>query len=173
MPKANINLRVIESIKCSTFKSNAWYSFTILFALFISFYNLGYGSFHPEDEALHVSVIQNMINHNHITVPYDENGPYFNKPPLKMWATIPIIKLLGDFPFSYRLIDAFLGFFTSLLIYKIALYLFSSKRSAFFSVLFFLTTDIVLFDMACAYRSTHARMIMSLFIINAAVQALG
>lgn len=87
-----------------------------------------------------------MIHHDHLVVPHEEDGPYFNKPPLKMWATIPVVSLFGETPFSLRFLDGLAGVVCGFLIFLIACSLFNSPRAGFFATVFFFTADIVLFD---------------------------
>lgn len=123
-----------------------WAILSLLCSLFFSLWNLGYSSYHAEDEALHVSVIQHMLHEGHLVVPHDENGPYFNKPPLKMWATIPFVTLFGQTPLWFRFLDGLAGLMCGLLIFQIGRTLFLSPRAGFLATMFFFTADIVLFD---------------------------
>ncbi len=118
----------------------------VLISGFFAFWNLGSESYHPEDESLHVSVVQQMVFNDHLLIPHSEKGPYFNKPPLKMWMTVPLIKIFGSSPFVYRFWDAFFGFLTILMTFYLGKHLFDSYRIGIFAALFLCSATIFLFD---------------------------
>ena len=117
-----------------------------LVAGFFAFWNLGVESFQPEDEALHVSVVQQMIFNDHLWVPHSENGLYLNKPPLKMWMTVPLVNYFGSTPYVYRVWDALFGFITMLLVFYLGHYFFQSFIVGLVSELFLCSAWIFLFD---------------------------
>jgi hypothetical protein len=114
--------------------------------LFFSCWNLGGPSFQAEDETHHVTVIQQMLHHGHILLPMDEAGPYFNKPPLKMWASLPFLRILGEFPLTYRLIDGFCGFLTFGLVFYLSLSWFHSYSVGLIAILTLGGAKLFLFD---------------------------
>ena len=67
--------------------------------------DIGENSIRYSDEATHVRVIQEMIASKNYLRPTLDGELYLNKPPLKMWLTVAVIKLIGESNFSFRLID--------------------------------------------------------------------
>ena len=126
--------------------SSRYFVAVLLLAFFFSFWNLGAISIHPEDESLHVSVIQRMLDKGDILIPHDESGPYFNKPPLKMWTTYVLLKSFGESPFTYRFLDALCGVITFLATYFFAVLVLESNIIGFFAVLFLGSAQVFLFD---------------------------
>ena len=102
---------------------------------FTCFWKLDSQSFSNLDEALHVSVVQETTNWFN---PRLRDRPYLNKPPLKMMLTEVPIKLLGNYKYSYRIIDALSGAATVLLTSFLAYLFFRSYSIGFLSGLILL-----------------------------------
>ena len=80
----------------------------MLLGSYLSFHNLN-GAIEHTDEAMHMTVVQEMLQTGEYFPPKAQGQYYFNKPPLKMLLTLPVIKLFGDYNSTYRLIDGFCG----------------------------------------------------------------
>jgi 4-amino-4-deoxy-L-arabinose transferase-like glycosyltransferase len=76
-----------------------------LFASAFFLFDIGDNSIRYSDEATHVRVIQEMYASGDYLSPTLDGALYLNKPPLKMWLTLGIIKIIGESNFSFRLID--------------------------------------------------------------------
>lgn len=84
------------------------YFFAFLVFIFSSIFflaDIGENSIRYSDEATHVRVIQEMHASQAYFSPTLDSQLYLNKPPLKMWLTLGVIKFLGESNFSFRLID--------------------------------------------------------------------
>lgn len=99
-------------------------------ALFFCFFNLGAKSIDHWDEGTHISVTQNMYQGGHFLTPMLEGKTYFHKPPFKMWLSALTMSVLPESNFSWRLLDAFAGVSTVLLVYFFGIQLFENRFAA-------------------------------------------
>ena len=118
--------------------------FVIILVLggYLSFHNLN-GAIEHTDEAMHMTVVQEMLQTGEYFPPKAQGQYYFNKPPLKMLLTLPVIKLFGDYNYTYRLIDGFCGLVSLLLIFYLSKLLFESWTAGFIAVLFLLGNSVL------------------------------
>jgi 4-amino-4-deoxy-L-arabinose transferase-like glycosyltransferase len=133
-------------------------------ASFFCLYNLDQGSLSANDETQHVLVTQNMMKTgDYLNLSTGENI-YLGKPPLKMWiSTIPVW-LLGQSNFSFRLTDALFAIGTSLLLYLLAIRMFSSRIAGLVSVLALLGCHIFVLEHV-ARRAVQDSMLVFLFTL--------
>lgn len=117
-----------------------------LLAAFFCFYNLGARPIKPRDEAIHSRVVQEMYYGGSWFSPTLDGEVYYQKPPFKMWLTVLGMKAFGESAFTYRLIDGIVGLGTCLIVYLLAISLFSSQTTAFFSILALLSSQSFIFD---------------------------
>jgi len=119
---------------------------TIL-AAFCCLWDLGGLSIHyHHDERTHVSVMQEMLSSGDLWNLRLEGTPYLNKPPLKMWLSLPLIKMLGQSNLSFRLLDGVFGVLTCLLTFSLAKKLSSSSWFGLVAVIFLCGNRTFLFD---------------------------
>ncbi len=105
-------------------------------AFLVCFYNLNEFSIsHLSDEVIHIRVTNEMWHSGNYFLPTHGDRPYLNKPPLKMWLTLPFLAVLGESNFSYRLPDALFGFATFALVYLLGVSFFKSHIAGLFAVL--------------------------------------
>jgi 4-amino-4-deoxy-L-arabinose transferase-like glycosyltransferase len=79
-------------------------------ALGFFLYNLQYQSISPNsDEVIHIRVTQEMFHSGMWWLPTHGGGPYFNKPPLKMWLSLLPLRIFGENNLSYRFVDICAG----------------------------------------------------------------
>lgn len=67
--------------------------------------NLDGQEFWLPDELIHVSVVQDMWENGSYFRPQLRGEDYLNKPPLKMWLTLPFLALFGTYKWVYRAPD--------------------------------------------------------------------
>lgn len=75
---------------------------------FICFYNLGQ-PFSRADEVMYVRGTQGMIAHKSLLVPFLDDRPIFNKPPMVHWLSAAVISLAGESVITHRLPSALAG----------------------------------------------------------------
>jgi 4-amino-4-deoxy-L-arabinose transferase-like glycosyltransferase len=109
----------------------------LLSGLVISF-NLGSSSLHNQDEALHAVVAHEAATQGNWLPLTDNDSPYFNKPPLRIWLMALIFKAAGINEWTVRLWSAVFGLGTVLALYLVGRRL-GDDRTAFFSSLILLT----------------------------------
>lgn len=117
--------------------------FVILSACFVCFYNLERGKLTIPDESNEVQAAIEMLQGEHWWLPTYNGKPYLHKPPLKMWLTWPAIEAFTGTNFSFRFVDACSGVGICVLIYCMALHLFSSRLAGLSAVFAFLGCDII------------------------------
>jgi 4-amino-4-deoxy-L-arabinose transferase-like glycosyltransferase len=74
----------------------------------VCFYNLG-RPFSRADEVMYVRGTQGMLAHNSLLVPYLDDLPTFNKPPLLHWLSLLSVRVLGESVVTHRLPSAIAG----------------------------------------------------------------
>ncbi len=57
------------------------------------------------DEAFYADTIRYMNEHHSYIVPYWNQHPFIDKPPLYYWLSLPAVRIFGDVEFSYRLVS--------------------------------------------------------------------
>lgn len=92
------------------------------------------------DEIIHVRATHELFHAEKSSVaswlvPTHGERPYFNKPPLKMWLTLPFLAVLGEGNVAYRLPDALFGFGTLAIVYWLSVTFFASHVAALAAVL--------------------------------------
>ena len=55
-------------------------------------------SFSPADENFYVRATQSIVYDGRLLVPHLESQPFYNKPPLEMWASAVVVRLFGSRP---------------------------------------------------------------------------
>lgn len=122
-------------------------SITILTSIFVflisaAFFlaDIGEQSIRFSDEATHVRVIQEMIGTGDYLRPTLDGELYLNKPPLKMWITIALTKVIGESNFSFRLIDGLCSAGIVLLAFLFACELFLSVGAGLLTAFTLLTS---------------------------------
>ena len=104
---------------------------TLFISVFFCFTNLD-ESIRKSDESIHTRVVQEMAYTGGYFTPKFGGVLYYNKPPFKMWLSVPIVKLFNESNASYRYIDALSGVLISLLVWYIT---FLIIEAPFFSIL--------------------------------------
>jgi 4-amino-4-deoxy-L-arabinose transferase-like glycosyltransferase len=117
----------------------------LLLSAYVCLWNLGAASVKQSDEALHLRVLQTMLHENQLLPPHYENWPYYGKPPLKMWLTLPVVWAVGESLFSYRLLDGLSGIAIALACIALARSLGSSGWVGLLAVLLLFSSEEVLF----------------------------
>src|SRR3989338_2980517 len=91
-----------------------------LLLIFASIYilgNIGTGSLTTWDEAVYANISKSILRTGNWLVLYQDDSPWFDKPPLYIWSTALLYKLLGINEFATRLTSSLFGIATILLIY--------------------------------------------------------
>lgn len=118
-------------------------SFLVLIGAIVIFYRLGVTTLIDFDEAIYASIAKRMAFTGNYLIPYfnDFNSaiPWLEKPPLYMWLSAILVKLMGIDSFPVRFWSAFFGVGGVLICYLITRRWFS-KFSAFCASLVLLTT---------------------------------
>ena len=100
---------------------------------FVCFYNLD-SPLSRADEVMRVRATQGMIAHNSFLLPYVDDRPKFNKPPMMNWMCRLSVSLFGESVPTFRLPSALAGFFAFCFVAVITLRLSSSKIAAWIAV---------------------------------------
>ena len=101
---------------------------------------LGFEPLYDWDEAWYGQVAKEMIRSgNWMTLTW-RGAPFFDKPPLGIWAIALSFKLFGRSEWAARLPSALAGILTILVVYWIGQQLFKRERPALLSALVLLTT---------------------------------
>ena len=120
--------------------------FTILLVAFISLVSLNY-SIKRSDESIHSVVAQEMaVFEGTLIKPTFFGTTYLNKPPLQIFLTSRLIKLLGDENFVYRIIPALCGIGSAILLILISNSYFGSLIPGVFAVLCMASGRQIFFD---------------------------
>jgi 4-amino-4-deoxy-L-arabinose transferase-like glycosyltransferase len=112
-----------------------------MIACVVCFANLRGFSISPlSDEIIHIRATHELFHADKSSlsswlVPTHGERPYYNKPPLKMWLTLPFLAALGEGNVAYRLPDALFGFGTLALVYWLTISFFTSHLAALVAVL--------------------------------------
>jgi len=125
------------------------------------FINLGTNHLIPYDEAIYAKVSKNIMQRNNwLMLSWQNNEPWFEKPPLYFWLSALLLKVLLAPELAVRLPSAIFGFSTVILIYFFAKRLFG-KTAGFMAGLSLLTTFQFLYysrtgmlDVTCAFFIT-------------------
>ena len=91
-----------------------------LLLVFASIYimgNIGSGSLSTWDEAIYANISASILKTGDWLIMHDGARQWFEKPPLYMWSTAVLYKLIGINEFSTRLTGAFFAFLTILVTY--------------------------------------------------------
>lgn len=114
-------------------------SITILSA-FLIFLNLGKNHLIPWDEAIYAKIAKNMVQtHEYITMYWNPQVIWYEKPPLFMWLASFFMKLFGFGNIAVKLPSALFGLSTVLLIFIFGKRLFN-KTVAFIASFTLITT---------------------------------
>lgn len=99
-----------ESVSGKRFFSNSLPLICLfLIAIVALLWKLGAGSLAPWDEAIYAQVSKEMVRGGDWLTPHWQYRPWFEKPPLLMWATALLYSLFGVSEFSARLGSALSG----------------------------------------------------------------
>lgn len=117
----------IKKIIQTIIKKQRIFVYAILFfcfclAMFIVFYKLGFSAMENWDEAWYADIVRHMLRTKEFFVTYWNSALLLDKPPLYMWLTVIVAKIIGLSEFSVRFVSALAGLATILLV------LFSSYR---------------------------------------------
>lgn len=119
---------------------------SILLVAFISLVSLNY-SIKRSDESIHSTVAQEMaLFDGSLINPTFFGTKYLNKPPLQIFLTSRLIKLLGDENFVYRIIPALCGIGSAILLILISNSHFGSLIPGVFAVLCMASGRQIFFD---------------------------
>lgn len=127
------------------------------------FMNLGLNHLIPFDEAIYAKVSKNiLIRNDWQTLSWQNNVPWFEKPPLYFWLSALVLKIVSSAELAVRLPSALAGFFTVLLTYFFGKRLFG-KTAGFIAGFSLLTTFQFLYysrtgmlDVTCTFFITAA-----------------
>ena len=109
------------------------------------FWRLGYHSISARsDEVIYVRVTQSMLQNGDFFSPKHGKIPFYSKPPLKMWLALPVLQVLGESNFSYRLIDALCGVMVVLVTALIGASVLGSQLTGILAGFFLLSSPILL-----------------------------
>lgn len=125
--------------------------FLFLVAFILIFWNLGGNHLIPWDEAIYANVSKNMtITGNYLVQYWWPATAWYEKPPLYMWFTAGLMKVLGQSEWAVRLPSAIMGFLTVVAVYFFGKWVFklsnekksnfSNKTVGFIAALCLLTT---------------------------------
>lgn len=129
--------------------------FVLFLAVFILFFKLGEEKVYTWDEKTNIEVVQQNID-SFPSPSYDLEGEDFlEKPPLWYVLTSGLSKLLGDQVWIYRLVSAFSGVATTLLIYKILLTRYSLKAGLVGSLSFLAIVQNIIPNAFHIFFSSH------------------
>lgn len=147
----------------SHFVSNPKFPIMMLLTLssILIFVNLSNNHLIPYDEAIYAKVSKNILQRNDwLTLSWQNNEPWFEKPPLYFWSSALLLKILPTPELAVRLPSAIFGLLTVILIYFFAKRLFG-KPAGFIAGLSLLTTFQFLYysrtgmlDVTCAFFIT-------------------
>ena len=102
---------------------------------FIFFYRLDYNTLESWDEAWYASIAREMVKTGNFIQMVWNGKPYYDHPPLGFWLIAISYKLFGVNELATRLPSTLLGFFSILLIYKVAHELFGKRVIGFVAAL--------------------------------------
>ncbi|MFH0732492.1 MAG: glycosyltransferase family 39 protein [Candidatus Omnitrophota bacterium] len=125
-------------MKESIFKDKVFWLLLIFASIYI-LGNIGTGSLSTWDEAIYANISTNMLNGGNWVKLHYINDPWFDKPPLYMWATTCFYKIFGRTEFSTRLTSGLFGIAAIMLVY-IFIKMFGAARSAIIAPLLLLAT---------------------------------
>ncbi|MFA5776346.1 MAG: glycosyltransferase family 39 protein [Patescibacteria group bacterium] len=147
----------------SHFISNPKFPVMVLLILssILIFVDLGKNHLIPYDEAIYAKVSKNILERNDwLTLSWQNNEPWFEKPPLYFWLSALLLKVLPIPELTVRLPSAVFGLFTVILTFFFAKRLFG-KPAGFIAGLSLLTTFQFLYysrtgmlDVTCAFFVT-------------------
>lgn len=119
---------------------------SILLVAFISLVSLNY-SIKRSDESIHSVVAQEMaVFEGSLLKPTFFGERYLNKPPLQIFLTSRLIRLLGDENYVYRLLPALFGVGSAMLLLLIASSYFGSLIPGIFAILCMASGRHIFFD---------------------------
>lgn len=147
----------------SHFISNPKFPVVVLVALssILIFVNLGTNHLIPFDEGIYAQVSKNILQRNDwLTLSWQGNEPWFEKPPLYFWLSALLLKVLPTLELAVRLPSAIFGFATVILVFFFGRRLFG-KTAGFVAGLSLLTTFQFLYyartgmlDVTCSFFIT-------------------
>jgi len=148
--------------------ASLYFVLVVLLASFFCIYAIGEYSFGEGDQSTHTLVVQDMFHSGSYLNPTLPEKLYFNKPPLKMWLATLVVGLLGESNFSFRLLDGLLGIGVAILVFRLAVLLFSSEFIGLISVLNLMGTRLFLFGHGArvAVQDTALLLLFILILIN-------
>jgi 4-amino-4-deoxy-L-arabinose transferase-like glycosyltransferase len=92
----------------------------IVTSLVVILFRLGARTLYSWDEAIYGQIAREMLNHHHWLMPYWQNVPWFEKPPLVVWLMATSFKLFGISELAARLPSALAGVGTVVLTYLLS-----------------------------------------------------
>ncbi len=92
----------------------------LVFAALYILGNIGTGSLSTFDEAIYANISKNIVKTGDWLVMRQGVKPWFDKPPLYMWCTAVLYKILGVSEFSTRLTSGILGIAAVMILYLFA-----------------------------------------------------
>lgn len=105
--------------------------FLVLVSGFLLFWKLGSNTLTNWDEAWYADISRNMYSSGNIITPVWNKEPFFDKPPLYFWLTVPILKIFGISEFSFRFMSSLSALATGVVLYFLAKLLFNKKIALF------------------------------------------
>lgn len=108
---------------------------SILLVFVYSFYmwHLGYLPITAYDESIYAQITRDTLNSGQIMTLLHINTPWFEKPPLYFWLSMPMVKIFGDVEISHRLVSAISAIFSILFTFLITKKLTNKKYLAILS----------------------------------------
>jgi 4-amino-4-deoxy-L-arabinose transferase-like glycosyltransferase len=131
----------------------------LLLAGFVLLFGLGKNSLRDYDEGIYAQVAREMVENKEWITLHFSGEPWFEKPPLSIWATAVLYKYFGINEFSARATSATAGCLVLLLTYSLGQFLFD-RRVGFIAALLLLTS----YEFIRQSRNGTMDMILTLFV---------
>ncbi len=150
----------MDLTKNSNTPHRAYLWLLLIFSGIILFYRLGTMPLLDRDETRYAIMARGMIDRHDWVIPYLNNEPHPDKPPLFMWLVATSFKLFGVSEFSARLVPALMGLGTLFTVYYLGTILWN-PRTGFLAGLilltspgFFIPARFVITDMTLTFFTT-------------------
>jgi hypothetical protein len=157
------NFSVEDVVRFSMSKHLLFVTLIAVISGLLIFVNLGNNGLIPWDEAIYAKISKNMVTSgDYLTLHWDSEKPWYEKPPLYMWSTSAWMHVLGINELSVKISSALAGFFAIVLTYFIGSLYFSKLKGFLAAMMLATTVQFIYYS-----RIGMTDVTLSLFILGA------
>lgn len=152
----------MELTNHSTTSHRTYLLLLLIFSGMVLFYRLGTMPLLDRDETRYAVMAKGMIDRHDWVIPYLNNQPHPDKPPLFMWLVAISFKIFGVNEFSARLVPALMAIGTLFTVYYLGTLLWNPRTGFLAGIIlltspgFFIPARFVITDMTLTFFTTLA-----------------